>query len=81
MVFWTRAPSDEERRETAASGGASIRRLFPFGEGERTWGDDLSSGPVHVEVSHVLVATADDVPSVDVARLRRIFRFERTPNT
>lgn len=60
MVFWTRGPSEEERGRCAASGGATVGRLFAFDEGERLWADDLSLGGVHVEVSHLLVGTAHE---------------------
>ena len=46
----------------AKRGGAEVRRFFPFDADERVWCDDLSVGGegVLVEVTHALVATADE---------------------
>jgi hypothetical protein len=75
MVFWSRPPSDAERRALAESAGAAGRRYFPFDAGEQVWCDDLSVGPdgVLVEVTHLLVATAEE-------QLDRLLRqFEPDP--
>lgn len=62
MVFWSRPPRDREREDAAASGGATPRRFFAYVEDERIWCDDLSAGSedVLVEVTHLLVATAEE---------------------
>jgi hypothetical protein len=62
MVFWSDPPCEAERRESAERGGAVGRRYFPFDAGDRVWSDDLSVGPegVLVEVTHILVATAEE---------------------
>jgi hypothetical protein len=62
MVFWSRPPGEAERREAAESADAMVRRCFAFDPGEEVWADDLSVGPdgVLVEVTHILVATAEE---------------------
>jgi len=62
MVFWTRPPDEEERRQLAERAGAEARRLFEFDARERIWCDDLSVGAqaVLVEVTHALVTTGED---------------------
>jgi hypothetical protein len=62
MVFWSRSPSEPERRDAATDAGARVLRLFPFDTDERVWCDDLSVGSegLLAEVSNVLVATAEE---------------------
>ena len=62
MVFWSRPPDEEERRASAESVGAEVRRSFPFDDGEQVWADDLAVAPdgLLVEVTHELVATSEE---------------------
>ena len=62
MVFWLRPPDEHDRGNAAAAAGASVLRLFPFDAEEDIWCDDLSLGSdgVLAEVTHALVATAEE---------------------
>ncbi len=58
-VFWSTTPSDDRRRDLAAS--AQNCRLFPYDESERCWADDLELEPdgLLTEVVHMLTADAE----------------------
>lgn len=75
MVFWSRPPGEAERAGLAEGAGATVRRCFPFDEGEQIWADDLAVGPddMLVEVTHLLVSSAEQ----QLDRLLR--RFDPDP--
>jgi predicted nucleotidyltransferase len=69
-VFWSRPPSEDDRRLAAARTGADLHRLFPYEADYGTWADDLFAGRaasnepksgVLVEVQHLQVDYVDQV--------------------
>ena len=62
MVFWSRPPGDQERRQSAQRARAEDRPFFPIDADDRDWRDDISAGGegLRVEVTHAIAATADE---------------------
>lgn len=77
-VFWSRAPTDDERVSAIERAGGDLHRLWPFAEVDRAWFDDWFIGrrdgvaksgvlvePVHMTVADAQTAVEDVVERFD----------------
>jgi len=56
-VFWSEAPSKEERRAAARTVGADALRLWPYDSRNQDWSEDYLVRGVKIDVSHRTVET------------------------
>jgi hypothetical protein len=56
-VYWSAAPTDEERRAVVARAGGELLDLWPYEEDE--WAEEISFGGFHVGTSTFLVETME----------------------
>lgn len=83
--YWTRPPTDAERRNPVAAAGGTLLELWDYDAGDEEWSEDYQVGELGVTVSNFLVESAerflDDVvlrASTDPVRHMRVAAIQRS---